>query len=138
MTHPLPANAQLAVPGQSLEDPNASIQICPSTQTFDVTSSCEFGVGKHISGLEAVCTTVAGTSPSFTIGLDAYDIAAQAWENLITSAAITGAATTVIKVNPHIVAATNVSATRLVRRRMRVTVTFTSGVTTGSIVVNAQ
>ncbi len=130
----IPARLQL---GDSLDDPPASCKILGHAAVIDTSSSCEFGVGPDISGIELVCISQTGTTPHFTIGLDGYDPGDDTWENLITSADITGAATTVVKINPHIVALANVSATRLPRRRMRATITFTSGTATGSLTVFA-
>lgn len=134
MTHAIPTQLQQ---GDSLDDAPSSCVILAHATPIDITGSCEFGVGPNVDGIEAVCVSQAGTSPVFTIGIDAFDQADGTWENLITSASITGAATTVVKVNPHIVALANVAATRLVRRRMRVTVTYTSGTATGSLIVHA-
>ncbi len=134
MTSPLPAKA----PGDSLNDPPSSLVVCPSTQTLDVTdTSFEFSVDPRVQVVELVCKSATGTSPNFTIGLDGWDPAANGWEVLITSAAVTSAATTVVQVNPETAPITNSSCQRPVRRRMRVNLTVTSGTTTGSLCLHS-
>ena len=133
----IPVNLRAVDPAQSILEKPSTAKILGHAATIDTTSSCEFGVGPHISGVELVCVSQAGSSPSFTIGIDGWDEGDLTWENLVTSAAIVGAATTIVKVNPHIVAGANLSATRLVRRRMRATVTYTSGTATGSLTLHA-
>jgi hypothetical protein len=125
-------------PGDSLENAPASAVILTAARVIDVTGSCEFGVGPGVRVIELVCVSQTGSSPSFTIGIDGWDPASGTWENLVTSATISTAATTVVQVNPYGVPITNSLAQRACRRRMRATVTYTSGTATGSLVVHAH
>jgi len=97
--------------------------------SYTATASAEFGLGPNATKVEATVVQTSGTAtPAYTVGIDAWNPADSTWENLITSASVasTGAVTTAVQVNPDTPSVTNVSAQRLVRRKMRVTVTHTN------------
>jgi hypothetical protein len=86
---------------QNVVERGLNAVILAHAATIDTTSSCEFSTGPMTDVVELVCVSQTGASPVFTIGLDYFDEADQTWINLITSANITGAATTVVQVNPY-------------------------------------
>ena len=114
----------------SLDNLPASIGLVATPAAgFTVTASAEFAVVQNARVVEAVVTQTSGTAtPAYTVGIDGWNPAAGAWENLITSASVatTGAATTVVQVNPNTAPISNSSTQRPPRRRMRVTVTHTN------------
>ena len=66
----IPVNLRAVDPAQSILEKPSTAKILGHAATIDTTSSCEFGVGPPISGVEQVCVSQAGSSPSFTIGID--------------------------------------------------------------------
>lgn len=97
--------------------------------SYTATASAEFSVAAGAKVVEAVVVQTSGTAtPAYTVGIDGFNPADSTWENLITSASVasTGAITTVVQVNPGAPPISNSSAQRVVRRKMRVTVTHTN------------
>lgn len=68
------------------------------------------------------CTASAAT-PSVVCTLDALDSISGKYYNLLTSAAITGSGTTVLKVGPGLPVSANVSANDVLPSTLRVTMT---------------
>ena len=111
------------------DNPQSIPLVLLPTVGFTATANGEFSVGPHVKVVEAVVVQTSGTAtPAYTVGIDGWNPAAGAWENLITSASVatTGAATTVVQVNPLVPPISNSSAQRVPRRRMRVVVTHTN------------
>ena len=98
----------------------AELALASAARTVDATA--EFDPGDHGVVEAVLVATALAATPSVTLNIQAWNEAAQAWETLITSAAIVTAAptTSYVQVNPYTAAVTNVSAQRALRPRMRV------------------
>lgn len=102
---------------------NPEIAIVP-IGAYDTTANAEFGVDPGVTIVEAVLVaTVEESTVSLTLALEAYDIATDTWDPLITSSAMTAIGVIYVQANPTSSAISNVSAQRVPTRRMRVVVT---------------
>lgn len=91
---------------------------------YTATASAEFGLGPEYTVVEAVAVATAkAATPSVVFAIQGYNPATDAWETLIAGTALTDAGTSAIQVNPNTPSVANVSAQRVVRRRMRVLAT---------------
>lgn len=75
-------------------------------------------------GLHLVIDVTAVTStPSVVFTIDAKDTLSGKWYNLLTSAAVTGTGTTVLKIYPGITVAANVSVSDTLPNQLRLVAT---------------
>lgn len=78
----------------------------------------------RVKGLRLVIdVTASSATPSVVATIDGVDAASGKYFNLLTSAAITGAGTTVLSIAPGITVASNVSAAAILPDAVRITLT---------------
>lgn len=88
---------------------------------WDASFDLEFQCYGKLTAIEAVINASAKSgTPSWTFSLQYFDLAAQAWINLLTSGAVTDVSVTQLLIGPYATAVANKSALTVVRNRMRV------------------
>jgi hypothetical protein len=93
---------------------------------YTATGSCEFAAPLGCQMAEIHYKQTAGTAAqSLVLSIDGFNEQDGTWEQLIVSAALVSATTDdkFVQVNPMTPAVTNISSQRVVRRRLRATVT---------------
>ena len=88
-----------------------------------ITKNTKRAIGMHL----VIEVTAASATPSVVVTVDGIDQVSGAAYNLLTSAAITGVSTNVLKIHPDILAVTNIAAGDMLPEQTRVTMTHADG-----------
>ena len=100
--------------------PAAGVIMASAARTASAAST-EFGPPPGTVGLTfRIDASASAATPSVVFTVQGWDAAANEWFDILTSAAVTGAGTTTLKVDPRITAAANTVAQHAPVPRMRV------------------
>lgn len=99
------------------------VTVYPSAARTATPTAAVVGCG-YARGVQVVVDLTAfTTAASLTVAIDSQDATSGKWYNLLTSAALSAVATTVLRVYPGLVAAAGLVANDVLAENLRITVT---------------
>ena len=113
----------------STEWTQREIDILPSAARTATPNSQQFVIGRDFDGITVVVDMTAVTATgTVTVALDAIDPTSGKAINLLTSAALSTVATTVLKIHPSLAGVANVTAQNMIPGQVRITATHGNAV----------
>jgi hypothetical protein len=101
----------------------ASFPILPSAARIASVNSNPFGSGGAAGLFVVIDVTAIVATPSIVFKLQGLDRVSAKWFDILTSAAITGVGTTVLRVHPELTAVANTVAKDMLPETLRVVAT---------------